>query len=167
MARVHHPLPPVPEDQESPLPGPCLSTIQILNTLPGPSQPMANISHFMIPADDVERARHFYSALFGWKIAPVRDTPGIPGMEAMQYHDISTGAARKGTLNSGGLYKRHMDEPVLDFVEVEDPGAVLADVERLGGKITMPKTDIPGVGRVAMILDTEGNAIGIWKPARK
>jgi uncharacterized protein len=128
---------------------------------------MANISHFMIPADDVERARHFYSALLGWKIEPVQDTPGMPGMEAMQYHVIRTGAAQKGTLNSGGLYKRHMNEPVLDFVEVEDVDAVLAKAEKLGGKITMPKTDIPGVGLVVMILDSEGNAIGIWKPARK
>lgn len=128
---------------------------------------MANISHFMIPADEVERARYFYSALLGWKIEPVQDTPGSPYMEAMQYHDISTGAARKGTLNSGGLYKRHMNEPVLDFVEVVDLDAVLAKVEKLGGKIAMPKTDIPGVGLVVMILDSEGNAIGIWKPARK
>jgi predicted enzyme related to lactoylglutathione lyase len=128
---------------------------------------MANISHFMIPADNVERARHFYSALLGWKIEPVQDTPGSPGMEAMQYHDISTGTARKGTLNSGGLYKRHMNETVLDFVEVVDLDTVLAMVEKLGGKIAMPKTDIPGVGLVVMILDSEGNAIGIWKPARK
>jgi predicted enzyme related to lactoylglutathione lyase len=40
-------------------------------------------------------------------------------------------------------------------------------VEKLSGKITMPKTDIPGVGMVVMIQDTEGNAIGIWKPVRK
>ena len=128
---------------------------------------MANISHFMIPADNVERARHFYSTLLGWKIEPVQDTPGSPGMEAMQYHAVSTGAARKGTLNTGGLYKRHMNEPVLDFVEVEDLDAVLPNVEKLSGKITMPKTDIPGVGMVVMIQDTEGNAIGIWKPVRK
>jgi uncharacterized protein len=128
---------------------------------------MANISHFMIPADNVERARHFYSTLLGWKIEPVQDTDGSTGMEAMQYHNISTGAARKGTLNSGGLYKRHMNEPVLNFVEVEDLDAVLAKVEELGGKIAMPKTDIPGVGLTAMILDSEANVIGIWKPTRR
>jgi predicted enzyme related to lactoylglutathione lyase len=124
---------------------------------------MANISHFMIPADNVERARLFYSTLLGWKIEP----SAMEGMTAMQYHDISTGVARKGTMNSGGLYKRHMNEPVLDFVEVEDIDAVAAKVEKLGGKITMPKTDIPGVGVTVMILDSEGNAIGIWKPIMK
>ena len=73
----------------------------------------------------------------------------------------------KGTLDSGGLYRRQMNEPVPDFVEVEDPGAVPGNVERPGGKITMPETDIPGAGLVAMIRDTEGNMIGIWKPSRK
>jgi predicted enzyme related to lactoylglutathione lyase len=128
---------------------------------------MANISHFMVPADDVSRARKFYSSLLGWTIEPVHDTPGMPGMDAMQYHEIRTGPARAGSLNSGGLYRRHMNEPVLNFAEVEDLDAAVAKVETLGGKITMPATAIPGVGRVAMILDSEGNLFGIWKPDRK
>jgi uncharacterized protein len=128
---------------------------------------MANISHFMIPADNVDRAKHFYSALLRWKIEPAGIHGDMAGMAAMQYHDISTGAASMGTLNTGGLYKRHMNEPILDFVEVEDLDAVLLKVENLGGKITIPKTDIPGVGLVAMILDSEGNVIGLWKPVRK
>ena len=35
---------------------------------------------------------------------------------------------------------------------------------KLGGKIVMPKDLIKGVGLVAMIQDTEGNVIGLWKP---
>jgi uncharacterized protein len=126
---------------------------------------MPNISHFMIPADNVDRAREFYSALLGWRITP--PSPDTMGMEEMQYHDIITGPAKAGSLNSGGLYKRHMDEPVLDFVEVEDLDSMVSKVETLGGRITMPITDIPGVGRTAMILDTEGNQIGLWTPLRK
>jgi predicted enzyme related to lactoylglutathione lyase len=40
-------------------------------------------------------------------------------------------------------------------------------VEKLGGKITIPKNTIKGVGQVLMILDTEGNAIGFLKPEKK
>ena len=29
------------------------------------------VVHFEIPADDVERARKFYSTLFGWKIEKI------------------------------------------------------------------------------------------------
>jgi predicted enzyme related to lactoylglutathione lyase len=120
----------------------------------------------MIPADNVDRAKHFYSALLGWKIEPTR-TPVDPAMMAeMQYHDISTGAARKGTMNTGGLYKRHMTEPILNFVIVDDIDAVQAKVEKLGGRIVRPKEEIKGVGLVVMILDTEGNTIGLWKPEK-
>jgi hypothetical protein len=125
---------------------------------------MPNIGHFMIPADNVDRARKFYTHLLGWKIEPVRPAAGMEGIAAMQYHDISTGAAQKGTLNTGGLYKRHLQEPILNFVLVGDIDAVEAKVENLGGRITMPKNAIKGVGQVVMIQDTEGNIIGILKP---
>ncbi len=128
---------------------------------------MAGISHFMVPADDVARAKKFYNGVLGWTITPVHDTPEMPGMDAMQYHEIRTGMVKAGTLSSGGLYKRHTNEPVLSFAEVQDIDAAVARVEKLGGKITMPKTAIPGVGLVAMVLDSEGNMFGIWKPDRK
>ena len=35
---------------------------------------MANIGHFMIPADNVDRAKHFYHKLLGWKIEPAKNT---------------------------------------------------------------------------------------------
>jgi uncharacterized protein len=127
---------------------------------------MANIAHFMIPADNVDRAKHFYQALLGWKIEPTGNT-GDPAMMAqMQYHDIITGTAKEGQLNTGGLYKRHMDENLLTFVEVMDIDGVLANVEKLGGRIMLPKEYIRGVGLTAMIQDSEGNAIGLWKPEK-
>jgi predicted enzyme related to lactoylglutathione lyase len=125
---------------------------------------MANIGHFMIPADDVGRAKHFYQNLLGWKIEPVRSPMDPAKMAEMQYHDISTGAAHEGTMNAGGLYKRHMGEPILNFVIVEDIDAVQSKVEKLGGKITMPKNEIRGVGQVVMIQDPEGNTIGLFRP---
>ena len=126
---------------------------------------MPNIAHFMIPADNVDRAKHFYQTLLGWKIGPTKNPMDQSVMDAMQYQDISTGPAEEGTLNTGGLYRRHMTESILTFVEVGDIDKVLAKVEKLGGKITMPKEEITGVGLAAMIQDTEGNVIGLWKPA--
>ena len=127
---------------------------------------MQDISHFMIPADDVARAKAFYTALLGWKIEPPAGSVDM-SISGMQYHDIRTGKAREGALNSGGLYRRQMGEPVLSFVEVKDLDGALAKVGHLGGKILMPETDIPGVGKNAMILDSEGNVIGLWSPEKK
>jgi len=127
---------------------------------------MANILHFMVPADNIGRAKHFYKSLLGWKIAPVTSqVMDRRKLAAMEYHEITTGDAKTGTLNTGGLYRRHMGEPILNFVEVEDIDSILAKVEKLGGKITLPKTEIQGVGLNAMIQDSEGNLIGLLQPA--
>jgi len=48
----------------------------------------ASIIWFEIPTDDLDRARRFYSELFGWKIGPF---PGMPGPEAQNYLHIDTG----------------------------------------------------------------------------
>jgi hypothetical protein len=128
---------------------------------------MADIAHFMIPADNVERAKHFYRTLLGWKIEPTKNTMDTAKLAEMQYHDISTGAAKNGTLNTGGLYKRHMTESIINFVEIEDIDNVLANVENLGGRIMMPKEEIKGVGLTAVIQDSEGNVIGLWTSAMK
>ncbi|MGB9175869.1 MAG: VOC family protein [Methanoregula sp.] len=125
---------------------------------------MPNIAYFDIPADNVDRAKHFYKSLLGWKIEPMKTTPDQERIAAMQYHDVTTGKPGGGTMNRGGLYKRQMTETIKNYVAVEDIDKVLAKVEKLGGKIVLPKEMIPGVGLVAMIQDTEGNGIGIWKP---
>ena len=125
---------------------------------------MANIGHFMIPADNVDRAKHFYRTLLGWKIEPTRNPMEPSKMTAMQYHDIITGAAKEGMMNTGGLYRRHRTESILTFVEVEDMDRVLSKVEMLGGRITMQKEEIRGVGLTAVIQDPEGNVIGLRKP---
>jgi len=118
----------------------------------------------MIPADNVDRAKHFYRTLLGWKIEPTRNPMEPSKMAAMQYHDIITGAAKEGMMNTGGLYRRHRTESILTFVEVEDMDRVLSKVEMLGGRITMQKEEIRGVGLTAVIQDPEGNVIGLWKP---
>ena len=127
---------------------------------------MANIAYFEIPADNVERAKHFYNGLLGWKITPPRADMGDPAMmKTMQYQEIATGDPQEGTMNMGGMYKRQMGEGVMDYVMVDDLDKVLAKVEKLGGKIIRPKMEINNVGVIAIIADTEGNGIGLWKPA--
>ncbi len=51
------------------------------------------------------------------------------------------------------------------YVVVKNVDATLSDVVRLGGKVLMPAMDVPQVGRVAMIQDPQGAAIGLHQPA--
>lgn len=125
---------------------------------------MPNIAFFDIPADNIERAKHFSTSLFGWKINLGRTTPEQAAIAAMQYHAVLTGEAREGTMNMGGLYRRRGNESIKNYVEVDDIDAVLAKVENLGGTIVKPQEMIPGVRLVTMIKDTEGNGIDLWKP---
>ena len=43
---------------------------------------MANIAYFEIPADNVDRAKKFYHALFGWKIEPTKSMGDPAKMKA-------------------------------------------------------------------------------------
>jgi predicted enzyme related to lactoylglutathione lyase len=114
----------------------------------------ASIVWFAIPADDPERARVFYSDLFGWKINP------FPGAE--DYWHIDTAGADETP--DGGLKKReHPQEPITNYISVNSVAEYSGKIEKLGGKICMPKTAVPQMGYFAVCQDTEGNTFGIWE----
>ncbi len=121
---------------------------------------MASFGFFQIPADDVDRAKQFYQSLLGWNIEPNAALTD----KSLQWQNIITGEPEKGMMNTGGIYKRMMPDTIMNFVVVEDFNKVLASVEKLGGMVVMPKNEIRSVGTVAVIKDTEGNNLGLWKP---
>ena len=70
----------------------------------GKAAVMANIAYFEIPADNVERAKHFYTSLFGWRIVLGETTPEQAAIAAMQYHAVLTGEAKEGRFATGGKF---------------------------------------------------------------
>jgi predicted enzyme related to lactoylglutathione lyase len=116
----------------------------------------ANLASFAIHVDDVDRARAFYEAVFGWEFEPWgppgfylihtgdADSPGIHGL-MHQRHEPRTGTGLNGV------------EPTF---AVDDVDAVAARVAAAGGTIRMTKSVIPTVGALIRFLDTEGNDIG-------
>jgi Predicted enzyme related to lactoylglutathione lyase len=122
---------------------------------------MTNLAYFEVPAVDIQRAIQFYQSVLGWKIE--RDqTPGID----MEYYSITTGAPMEGTLNTGGMYKRQeKDTAIRVYAKVDDVNEVVTRVEQNGGGVMLPPMEIPNVGWVAIIIDSEGNPLGVWKPA--
>jgi len=114
----------------------------------------ASIAWFEIPADNPERAKAFYSNLFGWTINP------FPG--SSDYWHIDTGGADASP--DGALKKRkHPQEPVVNYVSVDSVDKFADKIAKLGGKICMAKTAVPQMGYFAVCQDTEGNAFGIWE----
>jgi uncharacterized protein len=124
------------------------------------------IVHFEIPADDVERARKFYSTLFGWKIEKIEvKKDGEP----MDYWMISIStkkedSSEKSSYLEGGLIKRqHPQQPNLNYISVTSIDEYSSKVKELGGKVVLPKTEITDYGFFAVCMDTENNAFALWE----
>ncbi|HLK25180.1 MAG TPA: VOC family protein [Caulobacteraceae bacterium] len=121
-----------------------------------------HLSSFAIHAEDPDRARAFYEAVFGWRFEPW----GPPG-----FYLIDTGdGAPQGVQ---GIMHGRVQRTVTPGVEVtfsaSDLDAIIAAVEANGGKMIMQKSAIPTVGTLIRFLDPEGNDIGAMKretPAR-
>ncbi|MBO9713422.1 VOC family protein [Sphingomonas sp.] len=113
----------------------------------------ANLAAFAIHVDDLDRARTFYEAVFGWVFEPWgppgfylihTGTPDSPGVQGLMHerHEPRTGSGLNG----------------LDCTfAVDDLDAVGAAVLAHGGRITMDKAAIPGVGVLTRFVDPEGN----------
>lgn len=120
------------------------------------------VVHFELPADDENRARKFYSSVFGW---------GFQVMPEMEYSlamttpmDEQGRPAVAGSIN-GGLFRRgDLTAPVVT-VDVEDIDAALEQIVAGGGSVHRAKMEVPGMGWNAYFKDTEGNVVGLWQNA--
>lgn len=118
-----------------------------------------NVAHFAIHADDVERARSFYEAVFGWRF----EAWGPPG-----FYNIVTGDEdRPGIM--GALHGRPEESPgsghsgFMCTVAVDDVGAIRNLVIACGGTVTYEEVTIPSVGTLTQFLDTEGNELAAMR----
>ena len=99
------------------------------------------IMHFEIPANDVEKLKRFYEEVFGWKI--------IQASGPIEYWVIQTvpvdpnGMPVRPGVN-GGMYKKQVPESKpINYFAVESITDFLAKIEKLGGKVTQPKQEVP------------------------
>jgi predicted enzyme related to lactoylglutathione lyase len=64
----------------------------------------------------------------------------------------------------GGMMKRmHLDLQITEYIGVPSVDEYSAKVEKLVGKIIVPKRAIPVMGYFVICMDTENNAFGIWE----
>lgn len=115
---------------------------------------MPKVIWFEIRADDPERAMKFYGKTFGWKFERFGD---------MEYWVAKAGPEEHGI--EGAIQPRTKDgQPVVNTIYVPDVDEAIGKIERNGGKIVQPKTEVPKAGTIAFFLDTEGNMHGIIHP---
>ena len=126
---------------------------------------MSRVVHFEIQADDVERAKAFYGAAFGWEF---QDWSGTTGTV---YWGILSGPADEPGIN-GGLLQRPAPAPgpaqgsnaFVCTIGVEDYDATERRILDAGGQVALPKMALTGMAWQGYYLDPEGNTFGIHQP---
>ena len=109
---------------------------------------------------DLDAATRFYGAVVGWS---VQDS-GQPGMD---YRLLSAGGEHVGGLMAipSDAAANGMRPGWFGYVNVADVDDSVARITQAGGTSYMPPTDIPSVGRMAMIADPQGAASSVLTPA--
>lgn len=118
------------------------------------------VVHFELPADDENRAREFYTSVFGWGFQVMPEMDYSLAMTTPMGDDGRPAVA--GSIN-GGLFRRSdLTTPVVT-VDVEDIDDALRQIVALGGSVHREKMEVPGMGWNAYFKDTEGNVVGLWQ----
>ena len=111
---------------------------------------------FEIPSTDFDRAVGFYETILAKTMK--RETMGPIQMAVFPYEQPGVG----GAVVNGGPYQPGQSRGTVVYLDCGGQlDAVLARVKGAGGEIAFPKTELPGMGAYAHILDTEGNRVGL------
>jgi predicted enzyme related to lactoylglutathione lyase len=121
--------------------------------------PAGDFIWYELMTTDADGAKTFYDAVAGFDI-------GEGAAEYQGYRMINSGGGFAGGLlplteemQQGGARPTW-----LGYLYVPDVDQAVTKIEAAGGKTQMPATDIPNVGRIAMVGDPQGAPIYVMKP---
>jgi predicted enzyme related to lactoylglutathione lyase len=104
-----------------------------------------------LATSDLEAAKKFYSALFGWKLEQSKIT-------SMPYQEIHLGEKSTGGMMQ--IDENWGDPPPPPFwstyIAVDNTDETVKKIQEKGGGVLVPPFDAPGVGRMAMVTDPAG-----------
>jgi predicted enzyme related to lactoylglutathione lyase len=106
---------------------------------------------------DVKRSIAFFTELFGW---------------TTQDHDMGpmgtyTMLFRNGAGFGGAMTIQHADHPShwMGYIGTGNVDEATARIQRMGGKVAVPPTDIPNAGRFSVVSDPQGAWFALYKSA--
>ncbi|MFG1911844.1 VOC family protein [Kribbella sp. NPDC048928] len=115
---------------------------------------MGRIIHVEIVAEDHDRAAAFYRKVFGWEVTPA------PVPDGYLLARTGAGAGIDGAIMSS----RYQSQPTIAWIEVDDLEAALEAARVAGGTPVGEIQELPGVGRLSYVRDTENVLIGLRSP---
>jgi hypothetical protein len=108
---------------------------------------------------DPDAAARFYGAVLGWQAAD-------SGQAGMDYRFFSMDGVAVGGLMALPVdaVDAGMRPGWLGYVSVADVDRAVGSFIATGGAVYMPATDIPGIGRLAMVADPQGAVLYVMTP---
>jgi predicted enzyme related to lactoylglutathione lyase len=109
---------------------------------------------------DVEGAKKFYTDTMGWSYDAMPMGPG------MTYW-----VAKMGDEPAGGIFDisgpeyKDVPESWMPYIAVDNVDARVKKATKAGAKVMKPAFDVPGVGRIVILLQPGGAGIGWMTPA--
>lgn len=114
----------------------------------------APVAFFEVISADVERARTFYSELFGWQVASDSDMGG--------YALVDTRRTRGRDRRRNRAIRGAGDAGVRIYMRVDDLDAFLDQAERLGGAGSCRRLTCPASSAIRHPGRPDGNVVGLW-----
>lgn len=112
------------------------------------------VVHFEIPCDNPEKTIDFFKQAFGWTFQKF-------GNE--DYWLAMAGDEKLPGINGAIMKKKDPRQPIVNSIDVVNIEKAIADIERAGGTIVVPKMAIPTVGWLSYFKDPDGNIHGVYQ----
>ncbi|MFQ5973749.1 MAG: VOC family protein [Alphaproteobacteria bacterium] len=113
---------------------------------------------------DAEKAKAFYADTLGWTFEAFPMPEGAGAYTVCKAGDDPVGGImemKPGTGFDG------VPDHWFAYITVDDVDSRLAKVEAAGGQVMRPPFDVPNVGRIAIVKDAAGGAVGWITPAQE
>lgn len=110
---------------------------------------------------DVEAAKAFFEAVAGWRI------DDMPMPNGIYFVCMAGDRPVAGIMSRDMMGKPDHPPGWMTYIAVDDVDAACAQTRSGGGKVCKEPFDIEGVGRIAMIMDPSGAAVGLITPASR
>lgn len=111
-----------------------------------------SIVHVEFHVKDPKKVENFYSNLFGWKFE------AVPGMDYSLFQTPSGPGGGVGALEPG-----NWPSGITNYISVDSVEEYQEKVKKAGGKIIVPKAEVPGQGWFAVFEDPSGTRMALWQ----